>query len=186
MQPTTIPGGICPLQLLHNYQKQLQLSLVVYLKKIEESLSLKLKHFIDKAEGLDFQRRFNPAIFSIYTHIKEGYETRDLHLLFDSLQQWRNLKDEEFYSYERSYSSILTENWETQCVDELRGSTPHNEAGNLLCKEIRMLPLAHWDQSDFPPPHVLEAEKAIARSDPDIWNEYETYVSGIKFFFLAE
>lgn len=182
LQPTSVPGAICPIQLQHRYQKQLMLSLKVYLRKIEESLSVPLVFFLDKVENLDFKKRFSPALFSIYTHIKEGYDTKDLHLLFDTLQLFRNLNEEELYSLERTYSSILTERWEMPCIDELRGSTPHNESGELLSKEIRMLSLAHWDQNDFPPPYVLEAEKKIALADPDLWNEYETYVTGVKFF----
>jgi hypothetical protein len=169
---SAIPGENDPVELLHSYQQKLVASLQVFLCKIEITFKIPLKDLIEKVEKLDSSKRFSPELFSIYIRLHDHYIGQDVHGIFDTLQAFKVMT--KLYALERIYSSIHTENWEHHFIEELRNQGKESH--------VKMLPLVHWREEDFPPLVVLEAEKVMAFLDPDFFWEYETYISSLKLF----
>jgi hypothetical protein len=179
---TAVPGENSPFQLRSDYQKQLLDSLRIYLRKIETTFTIRACSLSEKLESLDPLKRFSPAIFSAYVHIKEGYAKKDAHLIFDMLQMLKNLKNEELYADEFRCSSILTESWEYPLLSYLRDGGPRDEMGRAIGPEVRILPLIHLDDDAFPPHLLAKSLELIREYDPDLGREVDCYVSSIKLF----
>jgi hypothetical protein len=181
-QFSAIPGKNDPKTLSFRYQWRLVESIKVYLAKIAQSLQIPLASQLKIIEMLDPHLRFSPEIFSIYVRLRDAYPQKDLHGIFDALQSIKNLSSHHFYCLERRYETILTEGWETPFVAEMRARHPLDEGGDPLTLPIRMLPLVHWKEQDYPPKELLEAEGLICELDEDLWKEFQTYVTRIKLF----
>lgn len=179
---SAIPGQGSARLLSWRYQERLKRSLKVYLQKIEEMFKMRLPLQERVIDSLDTTRRFSPEIFSFYVHLRDGYGSGNLHTIFDTLQMMSLVHEENLHSKERKVGTILTEWWETPFIAELRAVQHLNEKGEPLTQTVRMLPLIHWSDKDFPPSEMKEAERWIFELDEGLWEEFETYVASIKLF----
>lgn len=179
---TAVPGDNDPQKVRLGYQTYLQASLKVYLKKIEVTFHVALPHLISKVERLDPAKRFSSGVFLVYVHLKESYEAKDLHLIFDTLQLLKSFSDEELYGINFAFSSVLTEKWEPPLMPHLRRAAPVDEEGKLMSQEIRVFPLVHIDGPFKPPAEAVESIRLIREGDRGLREEFDIYVSGIKFF----
>lgn len=184
---SAIPGQTDPKSLLFSYQKKLLESLKIYLQKFSQSTKVDLSIPLNKIEQIDPHFRFSPALFGVYVHIKDAYQKKDVESVMDAIQDFLNL-DIENHLYEHIYAptlmygSILSENWEKPFIKELRESTPQDGDGNHLLDKVQLYPLVNWDKNSFPPNEFKESETILKILEPNMFEEYSTYVSRIKLY----
>ena len=179
---TSVPGKNDPKEFSFRYQWRLIESFKVYLTKVAESFRIPLSAQLEVVQQLDPKLRFSTEVFSLYVRLRDAYLQKDLHGIFDALQLIKNFQLIRAYCPECRCESILTENWETLFVEEMRLSHPVDEEKDPLTRSIRMFPLIQWNESDYPPRAVVEAKNLIQELDYGLWNEFEAYTTRIKLF----
>ena len=177
-----IPGQVDPLSLRSRYQKKLLDSLKIYPLALSRSINVDLSLQIIKIDKVDFQYRFSPILYALYAQIKNAYEKKKLDELLDCIQLLNNESPENLYANHLQYGTTLSEAWERPFLQEIRERVPLDESIHPITGRLKILPLIHWSQNDFPPPIFHRSLNLLKTLDNFLFREVQAYVSRIKFY----
>jgi len=174
---TAQPAGDNATLLYQEYRKLLLTNMLGYLRSIQTSLGIDISLLIQKYEELDSTQRFSPAIFNLFSKLTHSANQGEVPAIIDALHLLNMLDENEILKSEFRFSTILTENWETDFVNKIRSEHIPSKSG----EKTLVFPILSPDLSLYQ--GLFSNLKAqLKQIDFDFYQELESYVTRVKLF----
>ena len=173
---TSIPDASLSIYLLRTSNKKMMDLFNSYISCCESNLKISLGNIKQKIDSINCNKKIHPELFIFLNEISQSVKSGNVKKVKETLSNIeksnnKNIKDIKI-------DSILTEDWEPIYIEHLRSYNQKTLNGDSTL----VLPLEDPKEIEFHRSNIHEALKMIKAADEVFYNEFETFVSYIKFF----
>ena len=169
---TAYPLANASSKLSRLYREGIQLWGLKHVDMLEAHSNVDVCQLRELIAGLDVSRKWSPQLFFAIYHLTDACERIHLTDCYDAIVALENLTDEQIYDATARVDSILSEPWEYPFVRRMR---QYDAVETLVYPMLRHELEPHQKA-------IKAAQRLIEEVDPEVWEEYQSYVSRIKIY----
>ena len=158
-------------------RRLLKMSILLCIDLAGDGLGEDLSPLRQRYRELDTTQKFGPAIYAVQSGLVDVLKTQNVLSVYDALNDFRLLGDDEIFDSAFRAESILSERWERAIIEKVRAERVEGLEENTA--QIR--PILSPDVSQ----HLVgytEAIDVLKEADPDVLAEIEEYITRLKLF----
>lgn len=176
---TAVPQRKTAPRLARLYREHFKKDVVGDIELFAKHTNLNVRRVLATMKSLDLSRKWSSAVFLAGYHMGDAVKRLDVTACYDALAELENLTPATMYGPEKaSVSSILSEAWEPSFVRHMREFTIDDGGDH---EPTTVYPVLHDELETHRKP-IADALQLIKKFDPEVWEEFESYVTRIKVF----